>query len=210
MLLFQAGSGIVDNLAALVQAWIVAERTNHRLIIDWPGLPAERLQVRPFFDVHHNDARGAITYRREMHPMEDNKHLLQYYYRRIFSQIFLIRHPTLLPYVHKHIVLWKEESFPHLEPIIRHHWCKTKLVYRFSAEGNPGEVPDPPFIPGTVNVRQHEKILPVAENWSTFLHLASCAVMVAPSDPFIETVVLCFRNKEYWLVTERGTVSLKR
>jgi hypothetical protein len=201
MLVFRTGDrGIVDSLAALVQAWIVAERTNHRLVIDWPGLPAERLQLRPFFDYHRNDARGAIEYTPHIHPPENNKHLLQYYYRRIFTQIFLIRHPTLLPYAHKHIIMWREESFPHLETIVRHHWCKTKLVYRFSATDDPVAIPDPPFIAGVVNAKQHEQILPAAENWSTFLHLAACAVIVAPPDPFIDTIVKCFRNKEHWIV----------
>jgi len=210
MLVFRTGDlSISDSLAALVQAWIVAERTNHRLVIDWPGLPTDRLHLKPFFDFHQNDARGAIEYSPNFHPVENNKHLLQYYYRRIFTQIFLIRHPTLLPYAHTHIILWREESFPHVDTIIRHHWCKTRLVYRFSTIDNPTNVPDPPFIAGVVGARLHEQILPAAENWSTFLHLAACAVIVSPPDPFVETIVRCFRNKEHWIVQPQALSLLR-
>ena len=140
--------------------------------------------------------------------METNKHLLQYYYRRIFTQIFLICHPTLLPYAHKHIVLWHEESFKHLDPVMRHHWCKAKLVYRFAV---PTDTPEeePPFVAGAVGTRLHEVILPATETWTTFLHLAACTVIVSPPDPFVDTVVQCFRNKEYWAVTtgDRATLT---
>ena len=201
MLVFRTGEhGIIESLAALVQAWIVAERTNHRLVIDWANLPPDRLQLRPFYDIHHNNTHGAIEYSPRIHPPENNKHLLQYYYRRLFSQIFMIKHPTLLPYAHKHIVMWRNESFPHLDAIIRHHWCKTKIVYHFSDTDQQEHIPDPPFMAGVVAARLHESTLQVAENWSTFFHLATCSVFVSPPDPLIETIVRCFRNKEHWIV----------
>jgi hypothetical protein len=201
MLVFRMDDySISDSLAALVQAWIVAERTNHRLVIDWPKIPSERLQLRPFFNYHCSDGRGAIEYSSAIHPPESNKHLLQYYYRRIFSQIFLICHPTLLPYGHKHIVLWRVESFRHSDAMARHYRCQSRLVYLFRTPEPDEEVVEPPFVAGVVASRQHERVLPAVENWSTFLHLAACAVIVAPPDPFIEAVVQCFRNKEHWRV----------
>jgi len=185
MLIFRTGGeNLVASLQGLVQAWLVAERTNHRLVIDWPDLPTDRLQLRPFFDYQRNLTTGAIEYVASQYPGESNKHLLQYYYRRIFTQIFLLRYPTILPYAHKHVVLWGAESFPHWDTVNRHHWCKTKLVYRFSAE----------------TVVPQDELLPCTENWSTFLHLAACTVIVGRHCPWLDTLVQCFRNKEHWVV----------
>ena len=205
MLIVRVGEteNITTTLTNIVQGWLLAERSNQRFAIEWPNIP-ERLRLQPFFDSSKLDSRGATFYQSSAQPAETNRHLLQYYYRRLFTQILHIKHPTLLPYAHKHLVVWSEASFPFLEKLVRHHWCKTKIVYRFGTVAGKQAPIEVPFTPGVVAAKQHDQISLVEENWNTFLFLAACEVLVGPPSSFLDTVALCFRNKEQWVVKGGG------
>jgi hypothetical protein len=202
MIVVRATTDIAKSLAQLVQAWIVSERTNNRLFVQWDSLPRDLVTIHPFFDATVNDTKGTTIYTPAIHREETNKHLLIYYYQRIFVQILVIKHPPTLPYAHKQIAVWGPEALKYLDTVSRHHWCKMKNVYRFGAiSASPT-----PSQPGIVAPRYLDISTDTAESWSNLFRLMVCNVIIAPATPFIEIANRLVRGKELWIASEHGVV----
>ena len=166
-------------------------------MVEWPDLPPDRIWINSFFDAARYNTKGAIEYTPSMHRAETNKHLLSYYYQRVFTQILLIKNPIRLPYAHKQIALWGDDSTKYLGQIVRHHWCKMKNIHVFGSSTEVAIEPTPGIMAPRVIEYQGE---PVA-NWEHFLYLMACNVIVARKSPFIDTLLLTVSNKEFWLVS---------
>lgn len=204
MIVVRSTTNINDSLARLVQAWMVAERTNRRLLVHWQSLPATQITIHPFFDYTKNDSKGAVEYTPLIHRVEDNKNLLTYYYQRIFIQILQVRQPVTLPYAHKQIALWGDESYDHLATISRKHWCKLKYVYKFGSDKDDIVV----YQAGVVPPKQITRVGSADETWANLLYLGACNVILSKPSEFIDTVTMMFRGKENWVV-EGGGLALR-
>lgn len=206
MIVVRATTNITTSLSQLVQAWIVAERTNRRLLVQWESLPPSLITLHPFFDYNRHDSKGAVEYTPKMHGLENNKSLLTYYHQRVFTQILQVRQPVTLPYAHKQIALWGSASFGYMAEISRKHWCKLKYVYKFKSNSPIGSLDPVVYQAGVVPPKQITEVGNVEETWANFLYLIACNVIVTKSSAFVETVCMMFRGKEYWVVGERGIV----
>lgn len=184
MIVFRANDDITTSLSRLVQCWIVAERLNYRLLIQWDNLPTGKIALNNFFDLSKNEAKSVIEYDTLKYPVETNKYLIRYYYQRVFTQILHIRSRPSMSMALCHIALWGDDAITHQASVNARYPFKSKRSYSFT------------------NTE-------LAETWNNLIFLSHCDVIAGPESPFLEIALRIGKRKEQLLVAGKSLTFIR-